>query len=141
RGRPAALMFNRAPGRAAGRLDGRGDLPVGQPGGAGRGRELGQDGLVAGFGGAAGGPEQAVVPVSFVLLLDPGGEVAQVAALDPGWLRDGIASGFEQAGDLGPVEAAGGVPLADDPVGPAADLGGWGDDVAALGAEVQVVAG
>ena len=31
--------------------------------------------------------------------------------------------------------------MADDLVGPAADLGGWGDDVAALGAEVQVVAG
>src|SRR5437667_11553713 len=109
-------MLNRAPGGAAGRLDGRGDLPVGQPGGAGRGRELGQDRLVTGFGGAAGSPEQAVVPVSFVLLLDPCGEVAQVAALDPWWLEDGVPLGFEQAGDLGPVQAAGLVAVADDPV-------------------------
>src|SRR5205823_7243648 len=117
-------MLTSAPRGAAGRLDGRGDLPVGQPGGAGRGLELGQDGLIAGFGGAAGGPEQAVVPVSFVLLLDPGGEVAQLAALNPGWLEDGVPLGFEQAGDLGPVQATGLVPVADDPVGPAADLRG-----------------
>ena len=52
-----------------------------------------------------------------------------------------MALGFEQAGDLAPVQAAGCVPVADDLVGLAADLGGRGEDVAALGAEVQVVAG
>src|SRR5206468_11629557 len=113
----------------ASRPDRGGDLPVGQPGRPGGGRELGEHGLVAGFGGTAGGPEQAVVPVAFVLLLDPGGEVAQVAALDPGWLDDGLAFGFEQAGDLVPIQTAGGVPVADDAVRPAVDLGGRGDDV------------
>jgi hypothetical protein len=52
-----------------------------------------------------------------------------------------VAPGFEQAGYLGPVQAAGLVPVADDLVGLAADLGGRGDDVAAAGTEVQVVAG
>ena len=72
---------------------------------------------------------------------DPGGEVAQVAAPGPGRLDGRVALGFEQAGDLGPVQAAGGVLVADDLVGPAADLGRRGEDVAAVGAEVQVVAG
>src|SRR5690349_3834092 len=122
-------MLSRTACSLAGRLDGRGDLPLGQPGGAGRGCEFGQDGLVASFGGAAGGPEQAVVPVSFVLLPDPGAEVAQVAALNPGQLNARVAFGFEQAGDFAPVQAAGLVAVADDLVGPAADPGGRGDDV------------
>src|SRR5512133_473758 len=124
-------MLTRTPGGAAGRADRRGDLAVGEPGRPSGGRELGEDGFVADLGGAAGGPEQAVVPASFVLLLDPGGEVAQVATLTPGRLAGGVPLGFEQAGDLVPVQAAGGVPVADDLVGPAADLGGRGDDVAA----------
>src|SRR5262249_35754084 len=133
-------MLYRGPGGAAGRPDRRGDLAVGEPGRPGCGHEFGQDGFVAGFGGTAGGPEQAVVPVALVLLLDPGGEVAQVAALNPGRAGGGVAFGFEQAGDLAPIQAAGLLAVADDLVGPAAYLGGRGDDVAALGAKVKVVA-
>src|SRR5262249_14509868 len=107
-------MLTRALGAAAGRGDGRGGLPVGQPGGAGGVREFGQDRLVAGFGGAAGGPEQAVVPVALLLLTDPGGEVAEVAALRPGRPDGDVPPGFEQAGDLSPVQAGGGVLVADD---------------------------
>ena len=52
-----------------------------------------------------------------------------------------MRSGFEQAGDLAPVQAAGPGLVPDDPVGLAADAGGRGEDVAALGAEVEVMAG
>ena len=53
------------------------------------------------------------------------------------WCR----SGSRRRGDCGPVQAAVAVELLDEPVGLAVDLGGRGQDVAALGAEVQVVAG
>src|SRR5205823_5167153 len=132
---------SRGPGGAAGRPDRRSDLPVGEPGGPGRVGEFGQDRLVAGFGGAAGGPEQAVVPVALVLPFDPGGEATQLAALGPGWPDGGALLGFDQAGDLVPVQAPGLAAVADDPVRPAADLGGRGEDVAAPGAEVQVLPG
>src|SRR5690348_2783024 len=130
-------MLNEAVGGAAGRPNRRGDLAVGEPGPPRGVREVGQDGLVAGFGGAAGGPEQAVVPVALVLPFHPGGEVAQVAALTFGWPRGRVPFGLEQAGDLVPVQVAGLVPVADDLVGLAADLGGRGEDVTAPGAEVQ----
>src|SRR5262249_22617639 len=113
------------------------------PGRACGGRHVGERGVVAGFGGAAGGPEQAVVAVVAVGRQrgDPGGEVAQVRVLSCGQAGGGVPLGFEQAGDLVPVQAAGGVPMVDDPVGLAANLGGRGDDVAAVGAEIQVLTG
>ena len=68
------------------------------------------------------------------------------------WLRsrsEGLARcwallvplGFQESGDRGPVQAAVAAEFLDEPVGVAVDLGGRGEDVAALGAEVQVVAG
>src|SRR5260370_26871772 len=134
-------MLTSAPGGALGGADRRGDLAVGQPGRPGGGGQPGERSVVAGFGGAAGGPEQAVVPVALLLLPDPGGEVAQAGVLNCGWWLDGgVAFGFEQASDLAPVQAAGLAPVADDPVGPAADLRRRGHDVAAVGAEIQGVA-
>ena len=52
-----------------------------------------------------------------------------------------VPLGFQEPGDRGPVQAAVAAELLDEPVGVAVDLGGRGEDVAALGAEVQVVAG
>src|SRR5215831_19870497 len=106
-------MLGRGPGGAARRPDRRGDLAVGEAGRPGCGREFGQDGFVAGFGGAAGGPEQAVVPVALVLLLDPGSEVTEVPVLKLGRPGGGVALGVEQAGDLAPVQAAGLLAVAD----------------------------
>ena len=91
-------MCRRAPGGAACRADRRCDLARGEPGRPGGDGESGERGLVASFGGPAGGPEQAVVPVALVLPFHPGGEVAQVAALNLGWPRARVPFGFEQAG-------------------------------------------
>jgi hypothetical protein len=52
-----------------------------------------------------------------------------------------VPVGVEQAGDLGPVQAAAAVERLDEAAGLGTDLGGRGEDVAACGPEVQVVAG
>ena len=58
-----------------------------------------------------------------------------------GWGRATCRCRFQQGGDGGPVQAAVGVHRADEVVGLAVDPGGRGQDVAAAGAEVQVVGG
>ena len=98
----------------------------------------------AGFGGAAGGPEQAVVAVwlSGASPATQRGEVAQVPALGAGRPGGGLALRVRAgATALSQSRLPGFGLVADEPVGPAGDLGGRGEDVAALGAEVQVVAG
>ena len=52
-----------------------------------------------------------------------------------------VPLGFQEPGDCGPVQAAVAAEPLDEPVGLSADLGRRGENVAALGAEVEVVAG
>ncbi len=52
-----------------------------------------------------------------------------------------LALGFQEPGDCGPVQAAVAAEPLDELVGLSADLGRWSENVAALGAEVQMVAG
>src|SRR5260221_14056439 len=98
-------MLGRAEsGGAAGRSDRRSDLLVAEAAGAGGGRQLGEGCFVAGFGGAAGGPEQAVVAIALVLLLDPGGQVPHAGALSTARLWGAPPLGFEDADDRCPVQ-------------------------------------
>ena len=92
---------------AAGRCNGPADLVVGEPGRPRGDRELGEHCLVPGLGGAARGPEQPVVPVALLLLADPRGEAAQVAAASGGRAGCRMSLVVKQAGDLAPVQAAG----------------------------------
>ena len=120
-------------GGAPGRGDRRGDLAVGEAGRPGGRREVGEHRLVSGLGGAAGGPEQAVVAVALVLLGHPGGEAAQIPAV--GRWRAGRATWrlrFEQAVTLSQSRPPRPGLVPDEPVGLAADLGRRGEDVAAL---------
>src|SRR5712691_5512084 len=130
------------PAGAAGGVQGPGDLGVGQAGLAGGVGELAQVGGGVGFQGAVGGPEQPGVAVAFGLGGDPAGRVAQVAVggLGLAGLRV-VGFGVQELGDGGPVQAGVAAGLADELVGMAVYLGGRGQDVAALGAEVQVVRG
>ena len=78
----------------------------GQARGPGGGSQVGEDRVVAGFGGAAGGPEQAVVAVALGLPADPPGEMAQVAAPRRGPARRWRgARGSSKRGDWRPVQA------------------------------------
>ena len=52
-----------------------------------------------------------------------------------------LAAGVQEGGNGGPVQVAAAAGLGDELVRAAADLGGRGQDVAACGAEVQVVRG
>ena len=93
--------------------------------------------------GAVGGPEQAGVAVAFGLVGDPAGQAGQVAAGGGSGLPRPLVVGFglQEADDGGPVQAAAAAWLLDELVGLAVDLGGLGQDVAAVRAEVQVVGG
>ena len=73
---------------------------------------------------------------------DPAGQVAQILAGGRARLGPGdLPLRFQQRGDRGPVQAAVGLHRPDEPVGLAVDLGRRGQDVAAAGAEVQVMGG
>src|SRR5271166_443698 len=124
---------------AAGGVQGPGDLGVGQAGLAGGVGERAQVGGGVGVQGAVGGPEQAGVAVAFGLGGDPAGQVGDVVARGTGLRQGGLALGLQQPGDGGPVQVGLAAGLADELVGLAVDLGGRGQDVTALRAEVQVV--
>ena len=126
----------------AGGVEGAGDLRFVEAGLAGGGGQGAQVGGGVGVQGAVGGPVQAGVAVAFGLAGDPAGQLAERTV----WgLARGrallVPLGFQESGDRGPVQAAAAAEFLDEPVGLAVDLGGRGEDVAALGAEVQVVAG
>ena len=126
----------------AGGVEGAGDLRFVEAGLAGGGGQGAQVGGGVGVQGAVGGPVQAGVAVAFGLAGDPAGQLAErtVRSLGRCWALL-VPLGFQESGDRGPVQAAVAVEFLDEPVGLAVDLGGRGEDVAALGAEVQVVAG
>src|SRR6266704_5739034 len=136
------LVVGLAVSGAAGGVQGPGDLRVAEAGLAGGVGELAQVGGGVSGEGAVGGPEQAGVAVAFGLAGDPAGQAGQVAAGGLG-LAGALVVGFglQEAGDGGPVQAAAATWLPDELVGPAVDLGGRGQDVAACRAEVQVVSG
>ena len=123
-------------------VEGAGDLRLVQAGLAGGGGQGAQVGGGVGVEGAVGGPVQAGVAVAFGLAGDPAGQLAERAVRGLARCRALLVPlGFQERGDCGPVQAAVAAELLDEPVGLAVYLGGRGEDVAALGAEVQVVAG
>src|SRR5690348_4850904 len=126
----------------AGGAEGAGDLGFGQAGLAGGDGQRAEVGGAVGVQSAIGGPVQAVVAVALGLACDPAGQVAEIqVGRRPlsGSLE--LALGLQEAGRGGPVQAVGASEVLEDLVGTAADLGGQGQDVAALRAEVQVMAG
>jgi hypothetical protein len=136
------LGVGRAPGlgAAAGGGEGAADLWFVQPGVAGCIGQFAEVGR-AGFQGAAGGPEQAVVPVAFRQPGHPAGQAPGVRGPLGSALAAVLRLGIEQPGDRGPVQPGLALAVLEQPVGPASDLGGQSEDVAAAGAEVQVMGG
>jgi hypothetical protein len=129
-------------GGVAGGVQGPGDLGVEQAGLAGGVGEFAQVGGGVGFQGTVGGPEQAGVAVAFGLGGDPAGQAAQVAGGGLGLAGLlAVEFGLQETGDSGPIQAGVAAGLADELVGVTVDLGGRGQDIAACGVEVQVVAG
>ena len=114
------------------------------PGGGGQGAEVGGG---VGFEGPVGGPEQAVVAVAFALGGEPAGERHDLllrCRAGAGFRRCAgrvLAGGLEEAGGGGPVQGAPCLAGRGVLVGAAADLGGRGQDVAAVGQEVDVAGG
>jgi len=126
----------------AGGVQGPGDLLVVEAGVAGGGGQGAQVGRRVGLERAVGGPEQARVAVALGLAGDPAGQA--VEGMTGG--RAGLGPlplplGLQQLGDGLPVEGAVGAGGLEELVGVAADVGGRGQDVAAGGAEVQMVRG
>ena len=117
----------------AGGVQGPGDLLVLQAGVAGGGGQRAQVGGRVGLQGAVGGPEQARVAVALGLGRDPAGQAVEGmtggrAGLGPLLLPLGL----QQLGDGVPVEGAVGAGGLEELVGVAADVGGRGQDVAAV---------
>jgi hypothetical protein len=127
-------------GAAAGGGEGTADLWFVQPRVAGCIGQLAEVGRAC-FQGAAGRPEQAVVPAAFRQPGHPAGQAAGVRRPLGGALAAALRLGIEQPGDRGPVQPGLALVVLEQPVGPAGDLGGRGEDVAAAGAEVQVMGG
>ena len=122
--------------------EGAGDLRFAEAGLAGGGGQGAQIGGGVGVQSAVGCPEQAGVAVAFGLAGDPPGQLAERTVRGLARRRALLVPlGFQESGDCGPVQAAVAAGFLDETVGLAGDLGGRGEDVAALGAEVQVVAG
>src|SRR6266851_4610531 len=126
----------------AGGVEGAGDLWFVEAGLAGGDGQRAQVGGGVGIQGAVGGPVQTGVAVAFGLAGDPAGQRAERTVWGLTRCRALLVPlGFQESGDCGPVQAAVAAGFLDEPVGFAVDLGGRCEDVAAVGAEVQVVAG
>ena len=109
---------------------------------AGSGGQGAQVGGKVGLQRAVRGPEQTRVAVAFRLAGDPADQVAEGIVRGQGRLRALLLPvGLQQPGDGVPVEGAVGAGGLEELVGVAADVGGRGQDVAAVGPEVQVVVG
>src|SRR3984885_7880016 len=119
-----------------------GDLLVAESGLAGGGGQGAEVGGRVGVQGAVGGPEQAGVAIALALAGDPPGQTAEVLAVGLRVVRSlGLALGLQVPDDGIPVQAAAPAGGLDQLVGLAVDLGGRGEDVTAVGAEVEVPAG
>lgn len=112
-----------------------------EPGAGGGCGEVVQVGGLTGVDGAAGCPEQPVVAVAWLELLDPAGQAGYVGVPGPVRRCRAMPPRIEKPGDGGPVQSAGSSGVGDQPVGTAADLRWRGQDVSPGRLEVQVVPG
>ena len=127
---------------AAGGVESAGDLAVAEAGLAGGGSQRTELGGGVGVQSAVGGPVQAGVAVAFGPAGDPAGQLGERPVRIPAWGRGLLVPlGFQEPGDRSPVQGAVAAGSGDEPLGLAVYPGGRGEDVAAMGAEVQVVAG